>query len=116
MDKRYEVRRHNLRKLIDELADGVDAKFAERYGYTRSRIGQFLSKEYNDGKSIGDRAARALEKAVGIEELSLDRQEKAIPLVNWPFTITYEQYISMTDSDREELDFMMSFKYQKYKS
>lgn len=113
MDKRYEIRRKNLRRLINELANGVDAHFAEKYGYTRSRIGQFLSKDYNDGKSIGDRAARALEKAIGLSPLELDQDQGSIPLIDWPFSITHEQYLSLPDQDKKELDLLMSFKYQK---
>ncbi|WP_071058605.1 hypothetical protein [Pelistega sp. MC2] len=115
MDKRYVIRRENLRRLIDKLANGIDAQFAEKYGYTRSRIGQFLSENYNNGKSIGDRAARTLEKALDLEPLTLDQEIGHIPITSWPFSITYEQYMSLSEQDKKELDVLMSLKFNTKK-
>ena len=58
------TRRAQLRMLIDQRAAGNIAAFADQFGYSRSRVSQFLSDTYNEGRSIGERAARALEEVV----------------------------------------------------
>lgn len=110
MDKRYEIRRKNLRRLINDLADGVDARFASKYDYTRSRIGQFLSPTYNDGKSIGDRAARTLENKVGIESLSLDKDVDTINEASWPFSTSISQFKELSVKDIKEIDVLIQAK------
>lgn len=60
------TRRAQLRMLIDQRAAGNIATFADQFGYSRSRVSQFLSDTYNEGRSIGERAARALEEVVGV--------------------------------------------------
>ena len=60
------TRRAQLRMLIDQRAAGNIAAFADQFGYSRSRVSQFLSDTYNEGRSIGERAARALEEVVGV--------------------------------------------------
>ena len=59
----YANRRAQLRTLIDHRSAGNIAAFADQFGYSRSRVSQFLSDTYNEGRSIGERAARALEEA-----------------------------------------------------
>jgi len=59
----YANRRNQLRTLIDHRSAGNIAAFADQFGYSRSRVSQFLSDTYNEGRSIGERAARALEEA-----------------------------------------------------
>ncbi|WP_153045732.1 hypothetical protein [Advenella sp. S44] len=82
MDKRYAIRRKRLRQLIDERAGGVDAHFADTYGYSRAQIGQYLSVSYRDGKSIGDLAARNIEKKLDLPALWLDTE---VEQNDWPF-------------------------------
>ena len=62
----HAVRRTKLRALIDQRTAGNIAAFADQFGYSRSRVSQFLSDTYNEGRSIGERAARALEELVGV--------------------------------------------------
>jgi SOS-response transcriptional repressor LexA len=68
-----DIRRKNLNTLIEQLADDNVTRFAEKYGYSRSQIYQFLSKTYNNGRSMGERAAREMERRVGWAEGWLDR-------------------------------------------
>lgn len=70
----YANRRSQLRQLIDTLAGGNAAKFAEQTGHSRSRISQFLSENYNFGRSMGERAARAIEEEIGAPHGWLDQQ------------------------------------------
>ena len=60
------TRRAQLRMLIEQRAAGNIAAFADQFGYSRSRVSQFLSDTYNEGRSIGERAARALEEVAGV--------------------------------------------------
>ncbi len=110
MDKRYEIRRKNLRRLIDELADGIDAHFANQYDYTRSRIGQFLSPTYNNGKSIGDRAARALETKLQLPHLSLDKDTETVTETSWPFKIPLSQFKKLSEKDIREIEALIKIK------
>lgn len=61
----FATRRARLKAIIDELAGGNISVFAGRYDYSRAQISQYLSERYNDGRSIGERVARALEAKVG---------------------------------------------------
>ena len=111
MDTRYEIRRKNLRRLIDERSGGVDSHFAQKYDYTRSRIAQFLSPTYNDGKSIGDRAARLIEKKLGLEPLSLDIDKaNQIPSIQWPFETSFDEFSRLTSKDIQEIEALIKAK------
>lgn len=68
----YETRRNNLRTLIDEKANGNMAEFGRMVGKDRSQIKQYLSAEYNQGRSIGERVARDLEEMAEVPAGSLD--------------------------------------------
>lgn len=67
------TRRGQLRMLIEQRAAGNIAAFADQFGYSRSRVSQFLSDTYNEGRSIGERAARALEESAGLAAGWLDQ-------------------------------------------
>ena len=71
-----EVRRENLRRLIDEKFNGRDADFARYCGMEPARISQVLSKTYRDGKNFGEKAARNIEQAAGLPLLFLDQSEQ----------------------------------------
>lgn len=60
----YEVRRQRLKELIQAVTQGNVAVFAGRFGYQPAQLSQYLSNTYNGGRSIGERAARALEQRV----------------------------------------------------
>ncbi len=69
----YAIRRARLRLLIDNVAGGNISAFAGKFDYSRSRMSQYLSETYNDGRSIGERAARSLEQYAGIPSGWMDR-------------------------------------------
>lgn len=66
----YENRRRWLEHWIAEA--GGRPKFEEKYAYTRSQLAQFLSAEYNEGRSIGDIAARRIERKLKKPDRSMD--------------------------------------------
>lgn len=63
----FETRRRRLRELIDDLTQGNISVFGRRFGYSRAQLSQFISENYNDGRSIGERAARSLEEKIGLK-------------------------------------------------
>ena len=69
----FERRRHNLAKLIDHLIDSQRFKngkdICEHFGLSASYITQLL----NSKRQIGDKAARELERQLGLENLLLDQ-------------------------------------------
>ena len=69
----YAIRRARLRLLIDNIAGGNISAFAGRFDYSRSRMSQYLSETYNDGRSMGERAARSLEEYAGVPSGWMDR-------------------------------------------
>lgn len=71
----YANRRAQLRRLIDQRAAGNIAAFAEQLGYSRARVSQFLSETYNDGRSIGERAARAIEEDASLPLFWMEQSE-----------------------------------------
>ncbi len=69
----YEIRRLRLKQLIQSVTMGNVAVFAGRFGYKPAQMSQYLSNTYNDGRSIGERAARALEQRASLPPGFLDR-------------------------------------------
>ncbi|WP_061301622.1 S24 family peptidase [Janthinobacterium agaricidamnosum] len=69
----FAIRRHRLRSLINKIADGNISFFAAQFNYSRSQISQYLSKTYNDGRSIGERVARTIEERTSIANGWLDQ-------------------------------------------
>jgi SOS-response transcriptional repressor LexA len=61
----FDTRRARLQVLVEQLANGNISDFAKKFGYSRAQVSQYLSEKYNDGRSIGERAARTLELNVG---------------------------------------------------
>lgn len=68
----YDNRRQWLAHWIQTLVNGDRAEFERQYGYSRSQVAQFLSRTYQDGRSIGDIAARRLEKKLGFPDRTMD--------------------------------------------
>ena len=94
----YAIRRANLQALIDEYAAGNAAEFARLVERERSQIGQYLSSTYNQGRSIGERVARSIEKKLAIPSGYLDASHakgsrsnvtdgpalrERVPLISW---------------------------------
>ncbi|MBK1781601.1 hypothetical protein JHL22_10255 [Advenella sp. WQ 585] len=104
------IRRTRLRQLIDERADGVIVRFAEMYEYSKSQIGQYLSTTYNNGKSIGDKAARAIEQRLGLEPLWLDGDQHSVETKDWPFIVSYDDYMSLSEQDKNEVNTLLKLK------
>lgn len=69
----FAIRRARLQKLIAETTGGNVAVFAGRYDYSRSQISQYLSENYNGGRSMGERAARSMEEKIGASPGWLDQ-------------------------------------------
>lgn len=67
----YENRRKWLAFWISEVKGGRPA-FEQKYGYGRAQITQFLSETYQDGRSIGDLAARRIEKRLKKPDRSME--------------------------------------------
>ncbi|WP_154394196.1 hypothetical protein [Burkholderia pseudomallei] len=64
----YENRRRWLQYWIEHDFDGDRTAVERATGYSRSQLSQFLSKKYQDGKSIQERAARKIEEKFGKAE------------------------------------------------
>ncbi|WP_250533497.1 S24 family peptidase [Caballeronia sp. AZ10_KS36] len=75
----FALRRIKLKQLVDTLAKGNVRVFAARFGYAPAQISQYLSSTYNEGRSMGERAARALEKRVNVPQGWLDQPIEPIP-------------------------------------
>lgn len=67
----YENRRKWLEHWIAQA--GGRPEFMKTYGYTRAQIAQYLSEGYNDGRSIGDVAARRIEKKLNKKDRPMDK-------------------------------------------
>lgn len=68
----FENRRKWLAFWIATKANGSRSNFERMFGYSKSQITQFLSVTYNDGRSIGDNAARKIEQAIGVADRMMD--------------------------------------------
>ncbi|WP_146126154.1 ubiquitin family protein [Burkholderia multivorans] len=64
----YENRRQWLAYWIDKDFGGDRSKVEQATGYSRAQLSQFLSKRYQNGKSIQERAARTIEVRFGKAE------------------------------------------------
>ena len=63
-----DIRRRNLRRLIDERTDGNAAAFAELVGKSPSQINDML----HGRKAFGEKAARSIESAAKLPLMALD--------------------------------------------
>jgi phage repressor protein C with HTH and peptisase S24 domain len=70
------VRRRNLRAEIERRCGGSVAAFSREIGIVEARLSQVLSETYRAGKNFGEKAARNIEAAAGLPQLSLDRTEE----------------------------------------
>lgn len=82
----FAIRRARLKMLVDALERGNISAFAARFGFSRAQISQFLSGTYNDGRSIGERAARTIEEKTLIDIGWLD-----LPVLENSITLTYQE-------------------------
>jgi hypothetical protein len=82
-EEKFENRRIRLRQLIAERADGNQAAFGRLYGYERAQISQFLSANYNGGRSPGGNVIDELEERCGLPSGWFDRP--ADGALDWPF-------------------------------
>ena len=129
----YAIRRKNLQSLIDSRANGNAAEFARLVNRERAQIAQYLSERYNEGRSIGERVARQIEKALGLAHGYLDAQhllsgnvtpasigDRKIPLLNYVqagdfadcgqnFTMEDVEYL-LTDLDLSDRAFALQIK------
>lgn len=69
----HEIRRNNLRQLVDSIAEGNMARFGQKIGKERAQVAQYLSPTYNGGRSIGERVARSIEVELDLDVGLLDR-------------------------------------------
>jgi phage repressor protein C with HTH and peptisase S24 domain len=67
--EKADIRRANLRILINELAEGNGTKFAEMVGKKQSYISDVLRGK----KSFGEKVARSIEVTLGLHKESLDK-------------------------------------------
>ena len=88
----YEIRRQNLQALTDEKAQGNMAAMGRLIERTRSQVAQYLSPSYNNGRSIGEKVARHIERELGLPALWLDSPQNVapgpditgrLPLISW---------------------------------
>jgi hypothetical protein len=106
MDK-YELRRKRLLELVDERADGNKAAFGRLYDYDRAQISQFLSRTYNGGNSMGEKAVTEMERRLGLPPGWFDRPETD---ATWPFkSVTLEQIAALDQKSLSELDAAVAF-------
>lgn len=89
--KKHANRRARLQQLIQERAEGNQAKFGAQYGYARARIGQFLSPSYNGGLSMGEGVVEKLEVACDLPDGWFDWPADGSK--DWPFKRVDEQKI-----------------------
>jgi hypothetical protein len=68
-----DIRRTRLLALIQERTGGKVSKFADLLGYHRQQMHQLISPTYNEGRSIGEIAARLLEHRAGLQFGWLDQ-------------------------------------------
>lgn len=75
LDELSARRRARLQQLIDQESGGNVTQFADARAYSRSAMYQFLSPNYNNGRSIGEAAARSLEHRCGLPFGWLDQDD-----------------------------------------
>lgn len=73
-----DIRRKNLRRIIDERFEGVDGRFADYIKRPRPNISQLLAGA--PGRPFGERLARYIENTVGLTEGYLDNVGESLNL------------------------------------
>ncbi len=68
-----EIRRRNLKFLIDTKFDGVAARFAEKLGIRRQGVSRYFMDEDNEhSRNIGDDFARKIEETLNLPSGYMD--------------------------------------------
>lgn len=70
----YERRKFHLARLIESNSFGSRVAFCNSAGIDESRLGQLLSAKWRNGQAFGERAARNLEKRLGLPALYFERE------------------------------------------
>jgi|SRR5450830_24569 len=65
----HEHRRKRLIALLEDRYENDRKKFCDESNLSESRLGQLLSSTYRDGQGFGEKAARRLEKRLGLNPL-----------------------------------------------
>jgi hypothetical protein len=89
----FELREVNLRALIDPKERGDIIRFADTHGLNESYLSQILNKH----RRLGEKAARNLEKQIGIPEKSLDSTEKLDALGEIEAAINRADWLSVEE-------------------
>ena len=73
-----EIRRTNLRRLIDEKYEGVVQRLAKDCGIQHSQLWRVLKEEQVVGQPryVGERLARRIEEAVGLHNGWMDQDQE----------------------------------------
>lgn len=87
-----EIRRENLRYLIDRDYEGIDRKLALKLKVQPTQISRYFSKS-KSRRNISDEYARKIEKASGLDEGWMDE----------PRHIDPEEHIGISYSDGDQV-------------
>lgn len=116
MSQVIEVRRKNLRLLIERRFDGSQKNFSLSTGISPSQLGQWLSEGESSGtRNMSERSARRLEVRLSLPAgwLDVDHDGPASSAViagvsmvssTWPFTVSPEEINRLSGDDRELVD------------
>lgn len=78
----YEVRRQNLRVLVDTLFDGEQIAFAKAISMQQSsRVSRLLSLNPKTNKRIGNDLSRVIEKNLGLPDYWMDQAQVVHQLI-----------------------------------
>lgn len=95
-------RRKRLDALILDSFSGSKKSFCDATGLSESRLSQLLSKTYRGGKEPGEKAARAIEKKLGLPPMYLDQntsQPSSAPQLDGDFGV--RSAVKAVDEDEE---------------
>lgn len=63
----YDIRRANLRKVLDKYYEGKPSRLAAALGKQPSQITRLFKPETESGRGMGDSMAREIEQTAGLE-------------------------------------------------
>lgn len=103
----HKIRLANLQKLIEshDPDPGNRAAFCRAYGLDPLQVGQYFTGGDN-GRNIGERKARAIEQAVGLENGWMDQSSNESAKTNFKSIATTTPPMPLIYVDFEELELL----------
>lgn len=112
--REQDIRRKNLKRYMETRCEGSPTKLANAAHKPVNQIQDMLAGR----KSFGEKVAREIEDALGLEPkaLDVDRDDEApVPvLYRWPFQIDQERFERLKSEQKHDIDIWLTHRVGEF--